>query len=219
MILKKLYHGNLKVCRPKRTLLLPLLIIEWHENSNFCSIFKESCLKQKKRAKYLIVHLRTKLLWVGIPLPSNKIMFELIKKKFAFKLTSLVKRSNHTKWKCVSLTLKQLGDQFAPLPPCGFSKNVSSKERMKAVFFMSFNIIKSCIFLESLIETLHVVQKLWRVFCEFLWEFWVFRGHFLVTKKLMKSSYNRWCQNFFTLLFQLFQHTWNKLFNNCMKLP
>ena len=42
---------------------------------------------------------------------------------------------------CV-LTLKRLGGQFDPLP-CGFSKNVSFKERVKSWFFVTFNVITS----------------------------------------------------------------------------
>ena len=42
--------------------------------------------------------------------------------------------------------------------------------------------------------------------------FWIF-WHLLVSKKLMMSAYNRWCQHFFH-----FQHTLNRFFNNCIKL-
>ena len=57
------------------------------------------------------------------------------------------------------LTLKQLGEgQFNP--PCGFSKNVSSKEKVKPCFFVTFNIIISHIFLENFIEIPQVVQKI-----------------------------------------------------------
>ena len=53
MILEKLYYGNLnRLSSEKRT--TPTTtdnsfspIIKWYENSNFCSIFKRSCLKQK----------------------------------------------------------------------------------------------------------------------------------------------------------------------------
>ena len=59
-----------------------------------------------------------------------------------------------------TLTLKRLGerDQFGP-PTCGFSKNVSSKERVKPWFFVTFNIITSHIFPEIFIEISQVVQK------------------------------------------------------------
>ena len=48
-----------------------------------------------------------------------------------------------------TLTLKLLGvGQFEP--PCGFSKNISSKKRVKPGFFVTFNIIISPIFKASL---------------------------------------------------------------------
>ena len=64
-----------------------------------------------------------------------------------------------------SLTLKRLGGQIAsPAPaPCCFSKNASSKERVKPRFFGTFNIIISHIFPENFIEILQVVQKIWRI--------------------------------------------------------
>ena len=55
------------------------------------------------------------------------------------------------------------GGQFdlpAPLLPCGFSKNVSSKERVKPCFFVTFNIIIRHIFPENFIEIPRVVQKI-----------------------------------------------------------
>ena len=50
------------------------------------------------------------------------------------------------------------GNQFDP--PCGFSKNVSSKERAKSWFFVTFNIILKHIFPENFIEFSQVVQKI-----------------------------------------------------------
>ena len=44
--------------------------------------------------------------------------------------------------------------------PCGFSKNVSSKERVKLWFFANFKIILRHIFPENFIEFLPVVQKI-----------------------------------------------------------
>ena len=52
------------------------------------------------------------------------------------------------------------GGQFDPSSPCGFSKNVSSKERVKPWFFVTFNIILSNIFPENFIEFPQVVQKI-----------------------------------------------------------
>lgn len=42
----------------------------------------------------------------------------------------------------------------------GFSKKVYSKERVKPLFFMTFNIIKNHIFSENFIEIPQVVQKI-----------------------------------------------------------
>ena len=45
------------------------------------------------------------------------------------------------------------GGQFYPNPPpCGFPKNVSSKERAKLWYFVTYNIIISHIFPENFIE-------------------------------------------------------------------
>ena len=46
------------------------------------------------------------------------------------------------------------------LPPCGFSKKVSSEEAVKPWFFVTFNIIIRYIFPENFIEIPQVVQKL-----------------------------------------------------------
>ena len=48
---------------------------------------------------------------------------------------------------------------ICPLP-CGFSKYVSSKEMVKALFFVTFNIILRHIFAENFIECPQVVQKI-----------------------------------------------------------
>ena len=53
------------------------------------------------------------------------------------------------------------GCQFDP--PCRFSKNISSKERVKTCFFRTFNIIISHIFPENVIESPQIVQKIWRI--------------------------------------------------------
>ena len=91
-----------------------------------------------------------------------------------------------------------------PAPPCGFSKSIFSKEREKPCFFVTSNIILRHIFPENFIEFPQVVQKIWRNslsilanFHQFSSIFWIF-WHYLVTKKLMASAYNRWCQHFFT---------------------
>ena len=52
-----------------------------------------------------------------------------------------------------NLTIKRLGEgQFYPPSPCGFSKNVSSKERVKPWFSVTFTIILKHIFPENFIE-------------------------------------------------------------------
>ena len=94
---------------------------------------------------------------------------------------------------------------------CGFSKNVSSRdrdrerdrerERVKPSFFVIFSIIISHIFLQNFIDISRAILKMWRfsplvltIFITFL----VFL-YFLVTKKRMTSAYNWWCQHFFRL--------------------
>ena len=62
------------------------------------------------------------------------------------------------------LTLQRLeGGEEGGVSPCDFSKNISSKERVKSCFFVTFNIIISHIFPENLIEIPQVVQKTWRI--------------------------------------------------------
>ena len=47
--------------------------------------------------------------------------------------------------------------------PCGFSKHVSSKKRMKPWFFVTLNIIIIHIFPENFIKFAQVVQKIWKI--------------------------------------------------------
>ena len=122
---------------------------------------------------------------------------------------SFVYVHNYFRWKQMfkRLTLKRLskvgGVKLTPLP-CSFSKIVSSKDRVKPWFFVTFNIIISHIFPENFIEITQVVQKIWGIsltilanFHRFASIFWIF-WNFLVSKKLTRSAYNRWCQYFFT---------------------
>ena len=66
------------------------------------------------------------------------------------------------------LTVKNLrgrmvrGDGEFDSPPCGFSKNICSRERMKPWFFVTFNISISHIFSKNFIQIPQVVQKIWR---------------------------------------------------------
>ena len=52
---------------------------------------------------------------------------------------------------------------LTPHPHCGFSKIVSSKQKVKPWFFVTFKIIIRHIFPENFIEIPQVVQKLWRI--------------------------------------------------------
>ena len=69
------------------------------------------------------------------------------------------------------LTLKRLGGQFDPPTPtptlCGFSKNLSSKERLKPWFFETFNIIISGIFPEISLKFLKSFRKYEEFFCQY----------------------------------------------------
>ena len=51
-------------------------------------------------------------------------------------------------------------DLWKLIYPCGFSKNVFSRERVKLRFFVTFDIIKSQNFSEKFIEIPQVVQKI-----------------------------------------------------------
>ena len=62
----------------------------------------------------------------------------------------------------LTLTLKRMGrggeeGSILPPPPCGFLKNVSSKERVKPWSFFTFNIIIRHIYPENFIEISQVV--------------------------------------------------------------
>ena len=96
------------------------------------------------------------------------------------------------------------GSYWPPAPPPPLWFVVSSKEKVKPRFFVTFNIILKHVLPENFIEFTQVVQKIWKnslsilvIFINFLQFFWIF-GHYLVTKKLMTSAYNRCCHYFFT---------------------
>ena len=75
-------------------------------------------------------------------------------------------------------------------PPCGFYKNVSSRESVKLCFFVAFNIIISHIFSENFIEILEDIKTFpanISYFHLFSSTFWIF-GHFLVTKKQLLTD-------------------------------
>ena len=115
-----------------------------------------------------------------------------------------------------NLTLKWLASGGREVnPPCSFSKNVFSRERVKRCFSGTFNIIISHIFPENLIEIPWVVQKLWR-FTSLSSTFFIRFLDFLtfpcnketndITMKQMMSA------------FFYFQLALNRLFNNCIRL-
>ena len=99
------------------------------------------------------------------------------------------------------LTLKRLEGGFNLIPPRGFSRNVFFRETVKPWFLVTFNIIISDIFPENSIVIPQVDQKLWRSSSSIFAILSIFRifWHFLVSKKLMTSEYNKWHQYFFTL--------------------
>ena len=76
--------------------------------------------------------------------------------------------------------LKQLGWEGGGgsiwAPPCGSSKNVSSRERVNPWFFVTFYSIISHIFPENFIESPQVVQKIWRFYLSILTIFINFSG-------------------------------------------
>ena len=94
-------------------------------------------------------------------------------------------------------TGRREGEQFDPPPPCGFSKDMFCRVRVKPCFLVTFNIDISHIFPGNFIEILHFVQKIWRFYPSLLTIFTDFSDfwHFLSAKKLMTSAYNRWCQH------------------------
>ena len=87
-------------------------------------------------------------------------------------------------------------------PLCsGFSKLYRLKRGWNPVF-VTFNVTISHIFPENFIDIPQAVQKknfsysvsYFHRCSSMFWIFW----HFLVTKNLITSAYNSWCQHFFT---------------------
>ena len=75
----------------------------------------------------------------------------------------------------------------------GFSKNVSSKERLKSWFLVTFNIILRHIFPEKFIEFPQLVQKLWTISLSILAIFFnVHRSFGFFDIILLQRNY--WCQ-------------------------
>ena len=80
---------------------------------------------------------------------------------FLFRARSCLRFSNYRAW-IHSETRTAVGRGLNLTPACGFSKNVSSKERVKPWFFVTFNIIFRHIFPGNFIEFLQVVLNIWR---------------------------------------------------------
>ena len=81
------------------------------------------------------------------------------------------------------LNPKMAGRGQTDPPPSSFSKSLSSKERVKPWFFVTFNIITSHIFPENVIEILQAVEKLWRISLSILAifiDFHQFHGFFYI---------------------------------------
>ena len=121
---------------------------------------------------------------------------------------------------CSFFTLVYLSFGFNPnlTPPVVFRKMYHLNGGWSLGFLWLLIILRH-IFSENFIGFPEVVEKILRNsvsilanFHQILSIFWIF-WHYLVTKKLMTSAYNRWGQHFFT-----FNHTLNRLFNNCIKL-
>ena len=118
---------------------------------------------------------------------------------------------------CLKSTTKIVERQFDL--PCGFSKNVSSKERVKPCYFYAFKYHNSDLSWKfhwnsssrsEVLKNFFVNISYFHRFSSIFWIFW----HFLVTEKLITPpAYNSQLIAFFQ-----FQHTLNRLFNNCTKL-
>ena len=65
------------------------------------------------------------------------------------------------------LTLIRQGRRRQFDPPCGFSKTVSSKEKVKLWFFVTFSIILKDIFPENFIEFLKSFRRYEEIFCQY----------------------------------------------------
>ena len=99
------------------------------------------------------------------------------------------------------LTLKRLRKGGASIwgISCGFSKNMSSKERVRPCFWyyhkshLSWKFDWNFSSRSEDMKNLSYNNRYFHLFSSIFWTFW----HSLVTKKLMASVYNRLCQHFF----------------------
>ena len=97
----------------------------------------------------------------------------------------------------------------------GFSKNVFSRERTKTCYFVIFNIIKSHIFPENVIEIPQIFQKIWKFYSSML----IILTNF---SACLRSPYCKETNDASikqtTWAFLYLQPTLNRLFNDCKKL-
>ena len=97
------------------------------------------------------------------------------------------------------LNPKMAGGVNLTLPPCIFSKNVFSRERVEYYFFVNLNIIISHIFAEKFMETFQLIQKIFLFSINNFDKFFVFFvAKSPCSEKLMTSAYCRCHQYFVT---------------------
>ena len=101
--------------------------------------------------------------------------------------------------------------------PCGLSKIVSPKPKVKPWSFVTFKIMIRHVFPENFIEIPQVVQKLWETsqsILDILIDFTNFSDFltFPCYKETNDANLKKMMSTFFH-----FQHTLNRLFNNCIK--
>ena len=104
------------------------------------------------------------------------------------------------------------------LAHCGFSKNISSKQKVKPWFLMTFNIIISHVFPENFIDFPHVVQKIWKnslLMLAIFINFPQFFEFFEIT--LLQRNWWRQLITDDASIFQ-FQKNLNRLFHNWINL-
>ena len=128
--------------------------------------FLQSCLLLELIVSACTLDKNSALIWEFYI--SHKMRFSI--KDFSSKceqIRTFLRISSHLQEK--SLTLKRLGGRGRRMGesqfdhPCGFSKIVSSRERMKPWFFVTFNVILKHIFPENFTEFPQHAQKIWRI--------------------------------------------------------
>ena len=110
------------------------------------------------------------------------------------------------------LTLKQLGVNLTPPP---LPKMYLPKTGWKPWFFLTFSIIIKHIFPEDFIEIRQFVQKIWIISLSILANFINFLD--FLTFPCYKETNDVGLYQMMSAFFH-FQHTSDRLFNNCIKL-